>query len=134
MNAEKHDKSGQHITPLNVYLGIGSILLALTAITITVSFIDLGGWNVVVALIIASIKGSLVALFFMHLLYDKKIYSVVFSMGLLFLSIFIALTMFDTLRRGDIDLMKAGPINKEASMYDNMPAPDSASEHNTDGH
>ncbi|MEE9553227.1 MAG: cytochrome C oxidase subunit IV family protein [candidate division Zixibacteria bacterium] len=134
MSTDTHDKSGHHITPLNIYLGIGLTLLVLTAVTITVSFVDLGGWNVVVALIIASIKGSLVALFFMHLLYDKKIYSIVFSMGLLFLSIFIALTMFDTLRRGDIDIIKSEPINKEASIYENMPVPDTTAEHNTDGH
>jgi len=123
-----------HIIPLGVYLGIGAILLTLTAITITVSFINLGGWNVVVALIIASIKGSLVALFFMHLKYDNKLYSIVFSMGLLFLSIFIALTLFDTLRRGDIDILKAEPIKKEAVIYDNMPAPDSAATEGEGGH
>lgn len=129
-----NNKSGRHIIPLKVYLSIGSSLLVLTAVTITVSFVDMGGWNVVVALLIASIKGSLVALFFMHLIYDKKIYSIVFSMGLLFLSIFIALTMFDTLRRGDIYDIKGEPFKKEAIIYENMPAPDTTSEHNTDGH
>jgi len=129
------DKTGgHHVTPLNVYLGIGFGLLILTAITITVSFINLGGWNVVVALVIASIKGSLVALFFMHLFYDKKIYSIVFSMGLVFLSIFMALTLFDTLRRGDIDMIKAEPFKKEAAIYDNRPGPDSTSEHNSGRH
>jgi cytochrome c oxidase subunit 4 len=120
--------SGIHITPLKVYLTVGFALLALTAITVRVSLIDLGGWNVVVALLIASFKGALVAMFFMHLLYDKKIYSIVFSMGLLFLSIFIALTMFDTLRRGDIHEIKAEPFKKEATIYEDRPAPDSSVE------
>ena len=65
-------KQTHHIAPMKLYLGIGATLMILTAITVMVSFINLGGWNVVVALIIASIKGSLVALFFMHLYYDKK--------------------------------------------------------------
>lgn len=127
MNTEStKSKSGEHVLPLSVYFGVAFGLLALTGITVTVSFIHLGGWNVVVALLIASIKGSLVALFFMHLYYDKKIYSIVFSMGLLFLSIFIALTMFDTLRRGEIYTIKAEPINKEAKMYENLAAPDTS--------
>ncbi len=134
MVVETGNARDRHISPLKIYLGIGFALLALTAITITVSFIDLRGWNVVVALIIASIKGSLVALYFMHLRYDKRFYSIVFTMGLLFLSIFIALTMFDTLRRGDIDITKASPIKKEATIYQNMTAPDSTSGHDSGGH
>ena len=64
---------GAHIVPLRVYLGIGAALMVMTAVTVGVSFIHLGGWNVVVALTIASIKATLVALVFMHLLYDKKL-------------------------------------------------------------
>jgi cytochrome c oxidase subunit 4 len=135
MDTENVKKSnGHHIAPIKLYLGIGVVLLLLTAVTVTISLIDLGGWNIVVALLIASFKGSLVALFFMHLYYDKKIYSIVFSMGLLFLSIFIALTMFDTLRRGDIYEIKAEPFKKEATIYDNLPAPDSSGEGEKDHH
>ncbi len=42
-------------------------LLLLTVVTVLVSYVDLGLWNAVVALLIASVKASLVALFFMHL-------------------------------------------------------------------
>jgi cytochrome c oxidase subunit 4 len=130
-SSEERDR--QHVTPLKVYLTVGIALLILTAITVRVSFIHLGGWNVVAALLIASTKGALVALFFMHLYYDKKMYAIVFSMGLLFLSIFLALTMFDTLRRGDIYEIKTEHLRKEATIYDNMPAPDSAGDsHRTD--
>ncbi len=117
--------SHHHIAPLWLYLAIGGALLVLTAVTITVSYIDLGGWNIVVALVIASIKGSLVAMFFMHLYYDKKIYTIVIVMGLLFLSIFISLTMFDTGRRGDIYEIKSEPIKPEADFYKELPPADS---------
>jgi len=127
MEESSNKTNTAHVTPLSVYFGVASALFILTGTTIAVSFIPLGGWNVVVALLIASIKGSLVALFFMHLYYDKKIYSIVFSMGLVFLSIFIALTMFDTLRRGEIYSIKGQPIVKEAPMYDKMAPPDSTS-------
>jgi cytochrome c oxidase subunit IV len=111
-----------HITPLRVYLTVAAALLILTAITVKISLINLGGWNLVVAIAVATIKASLVALFFMHLLYDKKIYMIVFSAGILFLAIFIALTMFDTLERGAVNAIEDGPINKSAVIYKNPPA------------
>jgi cytochrome c oxidase subunit 4 len=106
-----------HITPIKTYLTIAGLLMILTIITVGVSFIDLGPYNVSVALIIASVKALLVAFFFMHLFYDNKIYLVIFAMALLFLTIFLTLTMFDTTTRGAIDKDKADPINKEATIY-----------------
>ena len=67
-------KSNLHITPTKTYLIVAFALLILTAITVWVSFIDLGASNIAVALVIASIKALLVAFFFMHLYYDNKIY------------------------------------------------------------
>lgn len=126
-------KSHDHITPLRVYLTVAAALLVLTAITVKISLINLGGWNLVVAIGIATIKASLVALFFMHLLYDKKIYMIVFGVGILFLAIFIALTMFDTLERGAVNPDEAAPINKSAVIYQNQPVSnpvaDSAAHH-----
>ena len=60
------------------YLIIGGTLLLGTALTVMASYLDLGhGWNIVVALVIATVKASLVALFFMHLISEKQmIYTV----------------------------------------------------------
>jgi cytochrome c oxidase subunit 4 len=107
-----------HITPIKVYLAIGLSLLVLTAVTVIVSKIHLGPWNAIVALAIASFKALLVALFFMHLLYDKKIYMVIVSISLVILATLIALTMADILSRGDIYDYQAGPITPEAKIYD----------------
>ena len=115
-----------HILPLRVYLGVGSALLVLTAITVGVSFLHFGGWNLVVALLIASIKASLVALFFMHLKYDNKLYFFIFAFALLFLTILIVFTMFDTLERDRVYREKSSPINKSAIIYDTTAAPQSA--------
>jgi cytochrome c oxidase subunit IV len=117
-STQKHD----HITPLRVYLTVAATLLVLTAITVKISLIDLGGWNLVVALAVATLKATLVALFFMHLLYDKKIYMIVFGVGIVFLAVFIALTMFDTLERGAVNPIEAGPIKKSAVIYDRKAA------------
>ncbi len=107
-----------HITPLAVYLTVGAALLVLTAVTVVVSKIPLGPWNAIVALAIASLKALLVALFFMHLLYDRKIYGIVVSLALVMLGILISLTMADVLRRGDIYDFEANPIRPEAKIYD----------------
>ncbi|TFH02272.1 MAG: hypothetical protein E4H13_02570 [Calditrichales bacterium] len=108
---------GVHIISVKTYLGITLLLMILTVITVAVSFVDLGALNITVALAIASVKALLVAFFFMHLFYDDKIYLVVFGLALVFLTIFLTFTMFDTSTRGAIDKEKVGPINKEAPMY-----------------
>jgi len=107
-----------HILPMQLYLGVGAALLFLTVVTVVVAQIPLGGWNLVVALTIASIKALLVASFFMHLYYDHKLYFIIFAIGVLTLSVFIVLTMFDTLERGAVYDIKARPINPKAAMYD----------------
>lgn len=106
-----------HIIPVKVYLAVALGLLVMTAVTVAVSFIDLGPYNITVALLIASIKGLLVAFFFMHIFWDNKLYLVIFAAALLFLTIFLTLTMFDTETRGSIYEEKAKPINQETPVY-----------------
>ena len=54
-----------HVVPKKLYFLIFAALLALTALTTGVAFVDLGKWNTVVALAIAVCKATLVVLFFM---------------------------------------------------------------------
>jgi len=115
MSESKH---AHHILPLQTYLGIGTALLILTGVTVWVAQYDLGPINLLVAMIIAAFKASLVALFFMHLKYDNKLYSVIFLTAVLFLAAFIVFTMFDTMDRGLVDSTKARPINDRAVIYD----------------
>jgi len=110
--------ASHHVLPLRLYLTVGFALFVLTVVTVGVSFIHFGGFNLVVAMLIASIKGSLVALYFMHLKYDNKFYLSIFLISLLFLAVFIILTMFDTLNRGQIYMEKDRPIKEEAVIYD----------------
>jgi cytochrome c oxidase subunit 4 len=114
------DEHKIHITPIKTYITIAVLLIMLTAVTVMVSFIDLGPYNITIALAIASIKALLVAFFFMHLFYDNKLYLIIFAMALLFLTIFLTLTMFDTTTRGAIDRDKAQPINQEAKIYQDI--------------
>ena len=55
------------------YLFIWLSLLVLTVLTWLVSYVNLGLMNVVVAMLIASLKASLVALFFMHLRHENRL-------------------------------------------------------------
>lgn len=86
------------VTSPKTYALVLLALLVLTVITVQASYIDFGAWNTVVALIIASAKGSLVALFFMHLRHDR-FNAVIFVGGLLFLAIFLIWTLFDIATR-----------------------------------
>lgn len=95
-----------HVTPLAHYFGVFAALIGLTALTVGVSYVDLGSLNLVVALLVATIKATLVAAIFMHLLYDLKFHTLVFSFSLLFLAIFIAFTSFDTFARGRAELIE----------------------------
>jgi cytochrome c oxidase subunit 4 len=90
----------EHIVPIKVYAIIFVVLLILTATTCAISFINLGRLNAIVALVIAFGKALLVALFFMHLRYSRRLMQVVVAGGLFWLGIMIALTMSDFLTRG----------------------------------
>ncbi|UCE65236.1 MAG: cytochrome C oxidase subunit IV family protein [Candidatus Zixiibacteriota bacterium] len=114
----------RHVVSFKTYLATGTALLILTAATVGVSFIKLGGWNAIAAVGIACLKAILVAFVFMHLLYDKKIFLVIFSVAIIFLTIFLALTMFDILSRGEIYPDYEEPIEKNAVIYKKAePAP-----------
>ena len=130
--SNEHTQS-HHILPLSTYLNIGLILIGLTVVTVWVAYHDFGPYNLVVAMAIAATKASLVALYFMHLKYDNKLYMMIFVSSLVFLAIFIVLTMFDTLRRGDIDEIKQNPINESAFIYtDSLPVDSTAAEFSAD--
>jgi len=109
----------QHIIPLKVYLSVAGALLVLTVITVVAAGYDFGTFSLLIAMLIATVKSTLVALYFMHLKYDNKLYLTLFVMSIVFLAVFIGITMLDTLFRGSIHPILDGPINKEAIIYKN---------------
>ncbi|MDO8493888.1 MAG: cytochrome C oxidase subunit IV family protein [Deltaproteobacteria bacterium] len=82
-----------------VYFAVWMALLALTGITVGVSYYNFGDWNIFVAMLVATIKAALVCLYFMHLKYDNKVNAVVFASGIFCLAVFIILTATDELFR-----------------------------------
>ena len=72
-NHTEHPDYVGHIIPARIYVVIWAILMVGTAITVFAATLELGVFNIVVALLIATIKGTLVVLFFMHLRYSTKL-------------------------------------------------------------
>jgi cytochrome c oxidase subunit 4 len=75
MPEEPHDVSRPHVHHEVPYFMIFIALCVLTAITVGVAFITFPSEliNVLIALAVAFVKGSLVALFFMHLKFEGKL-------------------------------------------------------------
>ncbi len=71
-------------------------LIALTILTVGQSYIDLGRLNLIVVILIATTKASLVVSFFMHLRYDNKFNALIFVSCIFFIGVFFAYTMNDT--------------------------------------
>lgn len=107
VHATAHGPAGEHNHDKNapkVYVGVLCTLLVLTFITVAASYINWGSpiVNVIVALTIATIKASLVALFFMHLIHDKPINAIILCSGFAFLGLFLIACYEDTASRLEI--------------------------------
>ena len=85
-----------HVMPLPLYFAIFGALLFLTVVTVGVSHLGLPQpYAIIVAMIVAIIKATLVAAFFMHLKYDTKFNILIFVGSLFFLSLFFGFTIGD---------------------------------------
>jgi cytochrome c oxidase subunit IV len=102
-----------HLSTARFYCGIFGALAVLTFITWRVSYYDFGPANVFVALLIATVKASLVATFFMHLRYDNLFNTLAFLAAFLFLALFILLTYDDLGRRAQVDPEYGGTVLPE---------------------
>jgi cytochrome c oxidase subunit 4 len=90
----------EHIDSVKTYTIVFVALLILTLLTTVVATVDLGQFNIVVALVIAVVKMLLVALFFMHLRHSTILTKVVVGGGLLWLGILLLLGLSDFVSRG----------------------------------
>jgi cytochrome c oxidase subunit 4 len=88
-----------HIVSTKLYILVFAALIALTALTTGVAFIDLGKWNTVAALAIAVCKASLVALFFMHLKWSSGQLRIVVLAAFVWFAILVTLTLADEFTR-----------------------------------
>jgi cytochrome c oxidase subunit 4 len=96
--SEQH-QDAHHIVGPGVYVVILFALLAGTALTVWASFIDLGFWNPIIALAIASTKAVLVVLFFMHVKYSTRLTMLTIGAGIFMFLTLISLTLADYISR-----------------------------------
>lgn len=96
--------SHQEITPVRTYVGVWIALLILTGTTVAVSRIDLGPFNLIAAMAIAVIKGTLVAAFFMGLRRSSSMTKLFVGAGFFWLAILILFVLTDYISRGWLPL------------------------------
>ena len=89
----------EHIVSYRKLAAVWVALLALTASTVAVTRVDLGGGKVWAALAIACLKSALVITFFMHMKYEARLFRIILFVALVTLAIFIGFTFFDVLYR-----------------------------------
>jgi cytochrome c oxidase subunit 4 len=97
-----HDDQVGHIVPIKFLVFICCILLFLTAVTVWVSRYDFTEINIaemgiIVALGVASVKATIVGLYFMHLRWDRAFIGFIFVASILFVVLFIGMALTDTM-------------------------------------
>jgi cytochrome c oxidase subunit IV len=95
-----HAGHEEHVVRPGTYVLVFAGLIVLTALTTAVSYVDMGVMNTAVAIVIAVVKMLMVALFFMHVYYSRKLTKIVVGGGMLWLVILLLLTMTDIVTRG----------------------------------
>jgi caa(3)-type oxidase subunit IV len=120
---DKQDNHHHHILPNRMVLIIGGCLMLLTGLTVFTAGIDLGRLNFPIAMLIALTKASLVAFFFMNLLYERRENAVIFFTSFIFLAIFMTLTSTDLFFRGDVYVKKGQPLMASGSQKSTLKDP-----------
>ena len=85
MDAHASDDISKHV---KTYFMVFGALMVLTIVTVAVSYLHLPVHQaIIVALAIATVKGSLVALFFMHLNHERKLIYWVLALTVVFFTV-----------------------------------------------
>ena len=90
--------------PAKLYWKNCVALMLLLAATWSIGYVNLGMFNVIVALAIGITKALLVALFFMHIKGSSRLLHVAATVGIIWLLIMLSLTLGDYFTRGWVPL------------------------------
>lgn len=102
-----------HVSSIKLLSIVFGGLVFLTVLTVLTAQVDLGAFNIPLALTIATTKAALVVVIFMALKWDNKVNTAIFGIGVLFVMVFISFTLFDTLYRGDLSNTEKGTIEEK---------------------
>jgi cytochrome c oxidase subunit 4 len=124
----QQDHHSHFIVPTKYYLRTFGALLVLTVLTVAVAQVDFGSLNLVIAMLVALVKASLVVMIFMGLKWEKGFNFVFFFGSLLFVGIFFALVFADIDMRKQTDQLEAQKFGLVS------PVQPVSSEHGESGH
>lgn len=107
------------------YFVIWAILLAFTGLTVWTGYMDLGAFNLPLAMVIATTKAILVILFFMHMTEAAGANRLVFSASFLFMFVMILGVFGDLWTRNPMTLPSSAPSTEgpEIEVLEDHPGP-----------
>jgi cytochrome c oxidase subunit 4 len=105
----EHSHGFAHPAPVWQLLAVFFALVGLTILTVYQATFDLGNMELILSLVIATIKATLVVLFFMHMIHDKPLNAIIFLSSFVFVALFIGFTMMDAHAYKDIIELKDVP-------------------------
>jgi cytochrome c oxidase subunit IV len=91
---EAHEMNAHHGGAMKYFI-IWAALMVLTVVTVVTGRMHMPDWGLALALVIASVKGTLVALWFMHLADHQGANRVVFVTSMVFVLVLLMFTLFD---------------------------------------
>lgn len=94
--AEGIHKGSAHVMPIPVLLGTFAALIFFTILTVVLAEMNLGEIDIWVAMAIATVKAALVALFFMHMRYEKPFNTLLFVFCFFFATLFLGACLIDS--------------------------------------
>lgn len=91
--------AAEHVVSPAIYLVIFGTLMLGTAITVWAAYQNFGQFNIIIAVGIATIKATLVVLYFMHARYASKRTQLMILSGMFWLAIMLFMTLSDYVTR-----------------------------------
>jgi cytochrome c oxidase subunit 4 len=85
-----------HPMPVSMLLTVFAALVVLTIVTVAQASFDFGSYDVLIVMAIATLKATLVGLFFMHLAWEKPFNIAVFIGSFVFVGLFVIFTLGDS--------------------------------------
>ena len=99
-----------HPMPVKQLIAVFLALIVLTFLTVYQSTLELGNSELIISLVIATVKASLVILFFMHMIHDKPLNAILFIGSFIFVALFLGFTLMDaSAYRDNIEFKEIAP-------------------------
>ena len=89
------EESQHHVVSPVIYLIVFGALLVFTALTVGASYVEMGIFNPIAAILIACVKAVIVVLFFMHVKYSSKLTKLTVFCGLFTFLALVGMTLAD---------------------------------------